>query len=195
MSTALRFLKHFILAKNNDEERAEIRAYALDNYKEISAALGVSPHLYKDEVRRIDDDEQLAQAFLREIKLASRRRRATRVADRESAAQESADVLAGAAYWQNGCLVVDIVSLLATVLTRPRDLLVFRSDAWPDPVAIPMEPLFKLAKLERFDLTAHVTERGLHVRWTTGGLLLHPFADPDANEIVFADPTAREVAA
>jgi hypothetical protein len=195
VSTALRFLKHFIRAKNNDEERAEIRAYALENRTELAAALGIAPQAYKDTVHRIDDDERLARALLEAIKVAARRRRAYRVADREAAAQQSADVLASAAYWRDGCLVVDIVSLLATVLTRPSDLLVFTSDAWPDPVAIPMEPLFRLAKLERVDLSAYVTERGLHVRWTTGGLLLHPFADPNASRIVVADPTAGKAAA
>ena len=75
----------------------------------------------------------------------------------------------------------------ASTLTKRNDLLVFTSDQFT--IGVHMAPLFDMAKLKKRDLTAFVDAKGLHIRWTTGGLNLRPRTDAGADRIVMSLPT------
>ena len=170
MSSALRHLKHFITAKNNDDDRHEIRDYVLCDVDRLAHAFGVTPAAVRTTVARIRDDGELARKLLLEVKRVGARGREDREEERARSAQASADLLCTAVVWEEGRCHVDIASLLASTLTSRDGHLVFASPAWQ--VAISMGPLFALARLKRADLSAFVDDYGLHVRWTRGGLNL-----------------------
>jgi hypothetical protein len=190
MRKPLRDLKRFIGAKNNEDERAEIRACALENAAELAVALGVACDSFRAAVAGVEDDEKLASALLGMIKRAERDRLAERVEARALAAQQSADLLGSVAQWEGNAAGVDILSLFASALTRRGEMLVFRSDAFA--VAVHMAPLMALANVGKVDLTAFVDAEGLHVRWNDGkgGIHLRPQTDPDAFK-VFVNLCAR----
>jgi hypothetical protein len=192
MTKALQQLKRFIAAKNNEDERAEIRAYANENADDLASAFAVTREKFLSAVAKVEDDEKLASALLGSIKQASCDGRAEKVETRNLSAQQSADVLGSAVQWEGNAASVDVVSLLASVLTRRGDMLVFACEAFTVPVY--MDPLIALAKLERTDLTAFVDANGFHVRWNggKGGVNLRPKqVDRDAFK-VFVKLAARE---
>jgi hypothetical protein len=174
MSKALQDLKRFIASKNNEDERAEIRAYVNDNADDLARAFAVTREKFLAAVAKEEDDEKLANALLGSIKQAQCDGRAAKVEARNVSAQQSADVLGSAVRWEGNAASVDVVSLLASVLTRRGDVLVFASDAFT--VAVYMDPLLALAKLERADLTGFVDAEGFHLRWSSGkgGINLRP---------------------
>ncbi len=183
MNTALKHLQNFIRAKDNDDERSEIRAYAIEQAETLAEAFGVSVRSFMSGVAFMGNDAKLAKRLLAEIKrMAGDERTAKRLA-RTSTAQASADVLGSAARWESGVAHVDVVSLVASALTSPRDLLVFEAAAFDAPVAIPMAPLFDLARLERADFSAFVDRFGLHIRWSTGGLNFLSVVDDRAERV------------
>ncbi len=193
MSTALKHLQNFIRAKNTDDERGEIRAYVKEHAAELAEAFGVSLRSFVSGVDFVGDDAKLAERLVAEIKRSRETKRAAHRTARAGTAQASADVLGAASYWDRDRAVVDIVSLVASTLTSPRDLLVFEARRFDTPVAIPMAPLFDLARLERADFSAFVDAEGLHVRWATGGLNLLPVIDDHAERVIVHLPP-RQVA-
>lgn len=179
---ALIDLRRFIDAKNTDEERAEIREYLLENAVELSLAFGVSLRSFQHAICRVHDDEELSRRVLDNIRTTSKHGRRERHESRAKAAQQSAGILGAVAVWNEERAELDVPSLLASVLTRPNDMLVFVSDTFV--VAVRMAHLFTLRKLRRRDPTGWVAASGLHIRWSTGGLNLRPSTDPHATKVI-----------
>jgi hypothetical protein len=179
---ALIDLRRFINAKNTDEERAEIREYLLANAMELSAAFGVSLRSFQQAVGRVDDDQELSRRVLDNISTTTKQGRHQRQQTRAKVAQQSAGILGAVAIWSDDRAELDVPSLLACVLTRPNDMLVFVSDTFV--VGVRMGHLFTLRKLRRRDLTGWVDANGLHIRWTTGGLNLRPSTEPHATRVI-----------
>ncbi len=195
MSKALQDLRRFIAAKNNEDERAEIRAYANDNADDLARAFAVTREKFLSAVAKVEDDEKLASLLLGSIKQAFSDGRAAKVDARNLAAQQSADVLGSAVRWEGNAASVDVVSLLASVLTRRGDVLVFACEAFR--VAVYMDPLIALAKLERADLTGFVDAEGFHLRWNggKGGINLRPKqVDRDAFQVFVDLPAPASLA-
>ncbi len=184
---ALNQLRRFILAKSNADEVHEIREYVRGNLAELAHDFCVTTGTIESALECVKDDSSLACRMLETIRRSEAIQRAHRKEARAKAAQASADALASMARWENGKLHVDMVSLLASALTKRNDLLVFASDEFT--VGVYMAPLFDLAKLKRRDLTAFVDAEGLHLRWSTGGLNLRSRKDDDADRIVMSLPT------
>lgn len=191
MSKALQGLKRFVAAKNNEDERAEIRAYVNDNADDLANAFAVTREKFLSAVAKVEDDEKLASLLLGSIKQAFSDGRGAKVEARNASAQQSADVLGSAVQWEGNAASVDVVSLLASVLTRRGDVLVFACDAFS--VAVYMDPLIALAKLGRTDLTAFVDANGFHVRWSggKGGVNLRPKQVDREDFKVFVNMPAR----
>ena len=180
----MRDLRRFILAKCNAEEQSEIREYVAENICELARDFCVTTGTITSALENVQDDASLAVRLLETIRRAESLQREQRKINRAKAAQASADALASMARWDGEKVHVDMVSLLASTLTRRNDLLVFTSDDFT--TAVYMSPLFDLAKLRKKDLTAFVDSEGLHIRWKTGGLNLFPQADAEADRIVMS---------
>jgi hypothetical protein len=181
---AMRDLRRFILAKCNSEEQHEIREYVTENLYELARDFCVAAGTITTALENVQDDASLAVRLLETIRRAESLQREQRKVNRAKAAQASAEALASMAKWQDGKVHVDMVSLLASALTKRNDLLVFTSDYFT--VGVYMSPLFDLAKLRKKDLTAFVDSEGLHIRWKTGGLNLFSQADAEADRIVMS---------
>lgn len=179
---ALNDLRRFINAKNNDEERTEIRAYLLENAEELSEAFGVSLDAFRAAVAKVEDDVELSIRMLDGIRSASKDQRSQKYETLVKSAQQSAEILGAVSSWRGERAEIDVPSLLSCALTRRADMLVFVSDKFA--VGIRMAPLFDLRKLGRLDLTGWVDAKGLHVRWSTGGLNFVPSLDPHASRII-----------
>lgn len=190
----LRRLKCCILDSEGNAEA--IRAAALERAGETARALGMAEDTFRQWVEDLPGDE-VGSRLLLDIAEAYSRTRATRRSLRLARAQASADVLGQAARWEGDRCLVDVVSLLASALTRPADVLVFECTPWPSPVALGMDVLFEIARLERADFWAWVDPQGLHIRWATGGLNLHPSSRPNRDTVTVhlpAQPAARSAA-
>lgn len=181
MRKTLRDLKRFAIAKNTDDERHEVRAYVTESADELAEVFGVLPAAILKGAEADDDDAAFVCRLLKEIARVERADREHRGEDRSRTAQASADVLGSATVWNDDSACVDIVSLLAAVLTRRQDMLIFVADSFA--VGVPMARLFDLRKLGRVDLTGWVDAKGLHVRWSSGGLNFCPAMDPRAARI------------
>jgi hypothetical protein len=179
---ALHHLRRFINAKNNEEERAEIREYLIENAQDLAESFGVPQQLFVETVAKIEDDTELAIRVLDGIRRATSGDRRQRYEAQSKSAQQSAEILGAVSRWRPSGCEIDLQSVLASCLTRRQDLLVFVSDTFA--VAVRMAPLFDLAKLQRPDLTGWVDAKGLHVRWATGGLNFLPASDPQASRII-----------
>lgn len=193
MRRTLRDLKRFTIAKNSDEERSEVRAYVKENAAELGEVFGVEAEEIVKGTEAVEDDATFVRRLLKEVARVERADREGRVEDRSGTAQASADVLGSAAVWVGDTVIVDVVSLLAAVLTRRQDMLIFVADSFA--VGIPMARLFDLRRLGRVDLTGWVDAKGLHVRWSTGGLNFRPAMDPRATRITVPIPGMAHVAA
>lgn len=179
---ALNDLRRFINAKNNDEDRAEIRAYLLENAGDLSEAFGVSVDAFREAIATVEDDVELSIRMLDGIRSASKDQRRAKYETVVKSAQQSAEILGAVAFWRGDRAEVDVTSLLSCALTRRDDVLVFVADKFA--VGIRMAPLFDLRKLGRVDLTGWVDAKGLHVRWSSGGLNFFPTLDPHAARII-----------
>jgi hypothetical protein len=142
----------------------------------------------------VHDDAVLAERMLETIHGAENRLKKERKQSRAKAAQGSATLLASAVEWCGERAFLDIPSLLASVLTRRNDMLVFSCDAFT--VSIYMSPLLDLSRVARArqDLTAYVDADGLHLRWRSGGLNLRSREDREA-ERIFMHLRARPASA
>lgn len=190
---ALCNLRRFINAKNNEEERAEIREYLVENADDLSEAFGVSRTTFIQTVTKIEDDTELAIRVLDGIRRATSGDRKQRYTSRVTSAQQSAEILGTVSRWHHDGCEVDMPSLLASCLTRRQDLLVFVSDLFA--ISVRMAPLFDLAKLQRSDLTGWVDAKGLHIQWATGGLNFSPATDPQAARVIVPLAVRARIAA
>jgi hypothetical protein len=178
----LRNLKKFIRVHRNEGEAGEVRAYLLTHADAIAEAFAVETPVLLEAVAKVADDDQLCRFALGSIATAQEKGSTGKRDARVSDAQASADVIGSVArVYPWGAVEIDLLSLLASVLTgRPSDLLVFRSEAF-ESFAVPMSRLSALDRLGRMDLSATVDASGLHVRWTTGGLNLKSVLPSDAS--------------
>lgn len=190
---ALQNLARFIRAKDTADERQEIREYATVQAAELADAFGLTVSAFYAGIEGEADDARLAQRLLSEVKRATAERRDAKISDRVRAAQGSADVLGSIARWDGDRAVLDVVSLLASALTRRDDVLTFSCESFA--VSIPMGPLFDVLRLERFDLTGFVDAHGLHLRWGTGGLNFRSRLQPTATSIIVHLPAHSAVLA
>jgi len=190
---ALNDLRRFILAKSSSEEVHEVREYVQENIAELARAFCVTTGTIQNALDNTSDNSSLACRLLETIRECERLQRHLRKEARAKAAQASVDALATMVRWEEDKAHVDILSILSSALTRRHDLLVFTSDDFS--IGIYMAPLFELSKLGKRDLTAFVDERGLHIRWSSGGINLFPQLDADADRIVMSLPAKVAVAA
>lgn len=191
---ALTALRKVIVANRDPENVAEIRAYIEEHVIDLAHDFGVSTETITKMLARGEDDSVLATKMLGIAKKAEAAQRASKKLGRARAAQAAAETLASRATWEGDRARIDIVSLLASALTKRQDLLVFTTDDFT--VAVYQATLFDLARLRRRDLTGFVDSKGLHIRWKTGGMNLRPKTDPQAGRIVLSvSPKTAAVAA
>ena len=177
-------LRRVVLANRDPENASEVRSYIKEHVDELAHDLGVTPETITKMLARGEDDSVLATKMLGIAKKAEAAQRASKKLGRVRAAQAAAETLASRATWEGDRARIDIVSLLASVLTKREDLLVFASDDFT--VTVSQAILLDLARLRRRDLTGYVDATGLHVRWPTGGLNVRPKTDPQAGRIVLS---------
>ncbi len=190
---ALRELRRFILIKSAEGNQAEVRHYIVENVDRLARAFHVPVRVIIDAVQGVRSDEALATKFLETIARAETLFRQKKKEDRARSAQASAEAIGTMAEWDGSKAKVDIVSLLASALTRRNDLMVFAFDGGS--IAVHQSVLFDLARLKRTDLSAFVDVRGLHVRWSSGGLNLYPQFDLKAEKVVVPLPAMPVVVA
>ncbi len=190
---ALNDLRRFILAKSNSEEHHEIREYVTENIHELARAFCVTTGTIQGALDNTPDDSSLACRLLETIRRSEALQRDRRKEQRAKAAQASADAIASMARWEEDRVHVDILSVLASALTKRNDLLMFTCDDFT--IGVYQAPLFDIAKLKKRDLTAFVDAKGLHIRWTTGAINLFPQIDPEADRVVMSLPVKVTAAA
>ncbi len=190
---ALNDLRRFILAKSSKEEVHEVRDYVRDNIEELARDFCVTTGTILTALENTPDDSSLACRLLETIHRSKALHDSRRKEARAKAAQASADALASMARWEGDQAHVDIISVLASALTKRNDLLVFACDDFS--VGIYMAPLFDIAKLKKRDLTAFVDAKGLHIRWTTGAINLFPQIDAEADRVIMCLPAKVAAAA
>jgi hypothetical protein len=184
----------FIGACESLEKRATVRTYAFDNADAIALALGVSPATFREALMLVDDADELIAHLRTAIERHRTKSRARRNAEMISRAQSSATILAGVSHWEMDRVHFDLMSVLGSCVTNPRDLLVFAGEEFE--VAIPMRILIGLDRLGRLDLRGFVSPLGFHVRWgERGSLNFASKLDPWAVRIVFALPARMSSAA
>lgn len=190
---ALRELRRFILIKSTEGNQAEIRHYIVENIEALARSFHVPTRVIIDAVQGVKDDGALATKFLETIVRAEAILRQNRKDRREEAAHSSAAAIGSVAQWDGEKATVDILSLLASALTRRNDLMVFVCDGFE--IGVNQAILFDLARLKRRDLTAFVDPKGLHVKWSSGGLNLYPQSNSKAERVVVPLPAAPMVIA
>lgn len=165
MAQPLRDLARFIAAKDTDDERAEIRAYALEHAAELAPAFGVTEEAYRAGISRETDDAKLARRLVVEVKSANVSRRDLRAVERTRLAQSAADALALTAKWDGLVVSFDLAAMWGA-LTSPGDVLVFdAADVFPS-VVVPMRLLAAVARLRRRPgMWGFVDATGLHLRY------------------------------
>jgi len=191
----LKNLLTFIKLKDNEDERCEVRSHVLDHLDDYAPAFGVSIDTLRDALTSVDDDRALVKRLKSTIDSHKSKAREKKLTTKSSTAQASADALASVAYWEGEQLHFDLLSLLASALTKPGDLMVFDLGDERE-VCIPMRLLIDLDRLERSDLTAYVTREALVVRWGANGRMrLISKPEPSASRIIFTAPARSSVAA
>jgi hypothetical protein len=184
---ALNDLRRFIIAKSNVQEQHEIREYVQENIANLARDFCVTIGTIQTALDNVPDDSSLACRLLETIRRSGALQRNRRKEARAKAAQASVDALAAMVRWEDDKAHVDIRSILGSALTKRNDLLVFTTDDFA--VGVYMAPLFDIAKLKKRDLTAFVDAKGLHIRWSTGGINLFPQIDAEADHIVMSLPS------
>lgn len=193
---ALRVLRRFILIKSAEGKAEEIRGYVLEQLPRFAEAFHVEPRTLLDALGSVEDDELLATKLLETIMKAEGILREQRRDERTRAAQASASAIASVAFWKGDRVMIDMPSLVASVLTRRDDLLVFSVEGGFT-VGVYMAPLLDLAKIARAraDLHGWVDRTGLHLRWRTGGLSLRSQEDAEAERVILPLPPMPAVVA
>lgn len=193
---ALRDLRRFILVKCAEGNEREVREYVLSNLDNIAYAFHVPAETIMSALESVQDDRALAEKFLETIMKSEHVLRKARKERRAKNAQQSADILASSIKWSGEKAIVDLPSLLSSVLTRRQDMLVFTGDDFT--VSVPMALLLDLSRIARVraDLTGYVDRHALHLRWKSGGLNLRSQDNPKAEKvIVHLPPRVPAVAA
>lgn len=190
---ALNDLRRFIIAKSNTEEQHEIREYVKENISDLARDFCVTTGTLQTALDNTPDDSSLACRLLETIRRSEALQRNRRKETRAKAAQASVDALATLVRWEGDKIHVDILSILSSALTKRNDLLMFTCDDFT--VGVYQAPLFGISKLKKRDLTAFVDAKGLHIRWTTGGLNLFPQIDAEADRVVMSLPSKAATAA
>jgi hypothetical protein len=181
---ALVALRKFILVNREPETVAEIRSYVEEHVVDLAHDLGVTTETITQTLASVEDDSVLAARMLAAVKKAEASQRDLKKEGRARAAQAAAETLASRAIFDGERVQLDLPALLASVLTKRTDLIVFICDDFT--VSVPQAILFDLARVKLRDLTGFVDAKGLHVRWRTGGLNLRPTTDPQAGRIVLS---------
>ncbi len=178
----LRELQRYVSIQHRDERDDEVRAFMSENAELVAGLFGVPVTTIENAIATLPDDADLVRKTLNTIKSKIEKTREAKAENRVSTAQASATALGSVAYWIDDQAHFDLQSVLASCLTKPKELLVFSS---PDgfEVVISMAPMIALGRLERDDMTAYVDRHGVHVRWLPKGALnfvhqLHPEPAP-----------------
>jgi hypothetical protein len=182
---ALRDLRRFILIKSAEGNPAEVRAYVTENIDTLASAFRIPAETLMQSLADIRDDGVLAVRLLESAIGAETLHRQAREVTRLVDAQQSADALAAAIEWKGNAAHLDMISLLASVLTRRQDSLVFTGEDFT--VAVSQAALLDLAKIARVraDLTGFVDAQGLHLRWKSGALNLYAQKpEPHARKVI-----------
>jgi hypothetical protein len=160
-------LRQFICWKNTNDERHEIREYLVSAAADLAPEFGVSEDKFLGAIAAIGDDEQLAKRVTAHVKKLQGEHREQKKVARTCSAQNSADAFGQTIRWEYGAAQLDMNALL-DLLSVGSDLLVFRSQLFPD-VVIRQKLLIALRKLRKPDLRGWVDEKGLHIRWGSVG--------------------------
>ena len=182
---SLKAFLRFVQLKDHDEGSRILR-YSWEHARLLAPKFGVTVEAFCLALLASDDEREPVSRWTYE----SDRRRSRRL----HGAQASADALGTFAFWKHGCAHFDLVSAIASVITRPQDLLVFIGERGFE-VCVPMRILIGLERLRRNDLTAYVDREGLHLRWCGGSLLIESKPDRGATRIYFPLPSRKPVAA
>jgi hypothetical protein len=168
----LRDLRRHILVACAEGEHGEIRTYVGEHLPELARALRVEPEKLAQTIEELRDDGALATRLLDMATRAEALHRAYRRTLRLLDAQAAADRLGTTVQWRGDAAHLDVVSLLATSLTRRQDVLMFISEDFV--TSVPMASLLDLSHIARVraDLTGFVTREALHLRWRSGALNL-----------------------
>ena len=163
----LRELQRYVSIQHRDERDDEVRAFMSENAELVAGLFGVPVTTITNAVATLPDDADLVRKTLNTIKSKIEKAREAKKDAKVSTAQASATALGSVAFWIDEAVHFDLQSLLASCLTNGKEWLVFQgADGFE--VAICMEQLLKLARLDREDQTAFVDRQGMHVRWREG---------------------------
>jgi hypothetical protein len=192
----LRELQRYMQIQHRDDRDQEVRAFMIENAEMIAGLMGVPATAINNAIATVPDAAELVRKALNTIKSKIEKAREAKAEKRVSTAQASATALGSVAYWDGDCAHFDLQSLLASVLTNHKELLVFES---PDgfQVVISMAPMINLAKLERDDMHGYVDRHGVRIRWGTKGQLnfVHQLHPEPAARVVFPLPSRMACAA
>jgi hypothetical protein len=193
---ALLDLKRFIACNSRPDETHEVLRTVIADAERYAPEFGVSPERFMIALLRPEHDAQILGMLRTAIKDTESRKRQRKAQGRALTAAESAKVIGDAATWEGERAHLDMACVIASVLTKPTTLLVFRGESFE--IAVCMKPLLSLGKLGKRDLTGWVDERGLHIRWNAGrgGLDLRHQVDVEAERIAVNLPArAASIAA
>lgn len=189
---ALHELRRFILAKDTDEERHEIRGYVVDEIDDIAVALDTPPDAIRRGLAKVEDDTELARRLLGTIKTSLQGTSISRRHSMHDALQARIGAIASTVQWCGDQAHVDITALLKLYAPSKQTLLTFICEQFE--VHVRWEHLAKLARLKKSGLAAFVDSTGLHVRWSTGGLNLAARALNSHPRAIFPLPDRTGVA-
>ena len=116
-----------------------MRSFVTDNLDPLAQAFEVPAETIMGALESVPDDTALAERMLETILTAEKRLKLGKKEGRASSAQASANVLASTAIWEGDKAHLDMLSLLASVLTRRQDMLVFITEEFT--VSVYMAPL------------------------------------------------------
>jgi hypothetical protein len=192
---ALRDLRRFILVKCAEGNEHEVRSYVREKIDKLAVTFRVPANVILGAMDGMKDDRALATRLLETIIRAETLLRRNRAEERARRAQESATILASTAIWVGERAHLDMASLFSSALTKRNDLLVFSCDRFT--VGICQAHLLDLSRIARVraELTGYVDSQGLHLKWRTGRLNLHPRVDPKAFKIIVSLPPVSAIAA
>ena len=162
-------LKRFILAKMDEDNLPEVRAYMEENVVELAEAFDTSLERLTAAVAAVADDRELAKKTIVSIKAHGERLYDSRAAARDGLARASAALVGASARWEDpGVARLDAAAVLAS-LTRRNDVLELLGEGFE--LRVPMGPLLDVRALGRKDLRIEATPEALVVRWGTAGRL------------------------
>lgn len=186
----LSLLRAFIVAKDTNEERHEIREYTRAHGAELAEAFGVALDKFTTAIDEVGDDEILAKRLTLTIRERQGKLRTGRAEERAAVAQTAADELSRSVAWRDGAAFVEFPRLVGLLTGPGRDLVVFAREGTFE-VAVRKDALRSLAAI-RPDATLWVDATGAHLRWARGGLNLTPQVDDDAGRVTLNLPAVED---